>query len=127
MPVEVRMAVRRVAGEGPPDEQKLRLAQAVGDIDHGALDDQLWFKRHYGRNHRIRKPIGVSEHLLAPRVDGAKPIVLVKQLEPGNRCRGFGAVPRGQQWPLNSEATAARLFANLIAGANVTFLDRSGG
>jgi hypothetical protein len=121
-PLEVVAAVRCILGDAPPAEAPLRLALAVGDIEHGADDDREWFARHHGRNHRLRKPIGVSEHLVAPRVDGARAIVLVRQVEPGSRCRAFSAV-RGPM-PLNSEAVAERLFDRAIDGAEVTLVER---
>jgi hypothetical protein len=115
-------AVRRIAGSGPEDERLIRVAFAVGDVEDGCDDDRGWFARHYGRNHRLRKPIGVSEHMLCPRAEGAEPLVIVKQVEPGNRARMFSAY-RGQR-PLHGEAVAARLFEQAVTGARVTIADR---
>ncbi len=122
MPPTIAATIRRIADAGPPEEAPLRLALAVGDADVGRVDDRDWFSRHHGRNHRLRRPLCVAEHLLCPRDAGARPIVLVRQAGPGERCRAFAAV-RGPL-PLNAEAVAARLFDRVLADAReVTILD----
>jgi hypothetical protein len=63
-PAAVIAALRRIPGSGPEDERLIRVAFAVDDVEAGCNDDRAWFSRHHGRNHRLRKPIGVSENML---------------------------------------------------------------
>jgi hypothetical protein len=93
-----------------------------GNLDAGPVDDRAWFARHIGRNHRIRKPIGAERLLLTPSA-GFKPMVVVKQIEPGTRMRVPFSWRRGAVL-LNAEAIAERLFWSAVEGAHVTILER---
>ena len=81
--------------------------------DRGFHDDRAWFARHYGRNHRLRKPIGGERAGLPPGPPKCKPLVVVKQLKPGSRVRVLCWV---RERPPNSEAIAARLFNEAAEG-----------
>jgi hypothetical protein len=95
---------------------------AWSDLDAGATDDRAWFKRHVGRNHRIRKPIGSEGLFIEPR-RGFKPMIVDNQLEPGMRLRmAFGW--RRCEPLLNAEAVGERLFWSAVEGAHVTIVER---
>jgi hypothetical protein len=66
----------------------------------GLEDDPAWFARYHGRNHRIRQPIGGEVDSLAGGPPRFKPLVIVRQVEPGARIRVACWVRRQ---PLNSE------------------------
>jgi hypothetical protein len=55
---------------------------------------------------------------------GFKPMIVVKQLEPGQRGRVPFAWRRGEPL-LNSEAVAERVFWAAVAGANITIVERA--
>jgi len=97
-------------------------AAAWSDLDAGSTNDRAWFARHIGRNHRIRKPIG-SEHLFVEHRHGFKPMIVVKQIEPGMRLRMAVCWRRGEPL-LNGEAWGERLFASAIEGAHVPIVER---
>jgi hypothetical protein len=81
---------------------------ARGDLVAASIDDREWFARHFGRNHRSRRPIG-GERPLVSAPPGFKAMVVVRQLESGSRGRIPFAWHRGEPL-LNSEATAKQLF-----------------
>ena len=107
-----------MSGRAPPD-----LAQAI-DFAAGSADDRAWFERHHGRNHRLRKPIG-GEYLLVRPSRGFKPMVVVKQLEPGSRVRAPFGWRRGEPSD-QRRSVAERLFWLNVADRDVTLVDRSG-
>ena len=84
----------------------------------GVEDDREWFARHYGRNYRLRKPIGGEiaalelERSTRGVRPGWRPCMLVRQVEPGTRIRAACYVRR---WPLNSETVASEMFAEITA------------
>jgi hypothetical protein len=104
-----------------PDD-KVAALSALGALDAGSADDREWFKRHIGRNHRLRKPIG-AERLLFEPGRGFKPMIVVKQLEPGQRGRVPFGWRKGEPL-LNAESVAERVFWLAVEGANVTIVER---
>jgi hypothetical protein len=87
-----------------------RLADRVRE--GGAEDDQDWFARHHGRNHRMRRPIGREVDLFADGPPQGMALVVVRELKAGTRIR-LGCWARRP--PLNGEAAAAALYAALAA------------
>jgi hypothetical protein len=91
-------------------------------------NDRRWFARHHGRHHWLRLPIG-GERMIRPRPPrGFKPMIVVRQVEPGARVpacvelAGPGAARR--------QAVARELFTAAAEGnavvAEITRLVQEG-
>ena len=104
-------AVRQADDDGP----QLSLGATVrrgGDTllscTKGLEDDTRWFARHFGRDHRIRKPLGKERASFGrPPGRGLVTLVAVRQVAVGYRVRVAVFAPRGT---LNSEAAGRAAF-----------------
>jgi hypothetical protein len=117
------MKVNHRQADGKTSSERLLAAASAADLVAGSDDDRAWFERHHSRSYRIRPPIG-GERPLAPKRRGFKPMVLVRQLEPGQRGRIPFAWRKGEPL-LNSERTGEELFLAIMTDANVTILERT--
>lgn len=90
-------------------------------------DDRAWFSRNVARNHRIRPPIGGEREAFKDGPRRLKPIMIVRQVEPGARIRVSAWATRR---PLNSERLGRSLFDQIAADwqlcAKVEALARAG-
>jgi hypothetical protein len=91
------------------------------DLDAGSADDRAWFKRHVGRNHRIRKATAAERRYTSPG-PGNRLMIVIGQIEPRVSISVPFGLPRGEPL-LNAEAIAKRVFEEVFESTLKTILE----
>lgn len=104
------------------DPKALRSKKARRAIAKAAERDRDWFATHHGRRFRIRPPAPVELAMMGES-PGLKPMILVAQVEPGQRFRLPFRWREGEVL-LNADAIGEALAETLMPGLVADILGR---